>query len=429
MINPITYFLFNFLKIIGLCFLFILTGCGSSRLGKFEKTLNEGSLQNSFHGMVVFDTETQKTIYNSRGDSYFTPASNVKIFTLFTGISRLPQRMPALQYLEKGDTVFIKGTGDPSFLHPVLMDSTALHFLSSHKEIKVYLQNSKEDRYGPGWAWEDFDTYFSPEKGPLPLYGNVLTVSKGDSLQVYPEVFKDSVRLLPNGVRRSEFKNEFYLNPKRKDTISIPYRTSEGLTQKLLSDVLQKEVVSIREYPEGDWKTLYGIETDTIYKLMMLDSDNFLAEQLLMTVSSTTSDTLSTSKSIRYMLDNDLKDLKQPPRWVDGSGLSRYNLFTPESMVQVLQKLYRELPEERLFTLFPLWDASGTIEEWSYPNTSPFIYAKSGSLGNNYNLSGYVKTKSGKILIFSSMNNHFRVPSSEVRSKIFEILLQLYHRH
>ena len=33
------------------------------------------------------------------------------------------------------------------------------------------------------------------------------------------------------------------------------------------------------------------------------------------------------------MLENQLKDIKQQPRWVDGSGLSRYNLFSPMSFV------------------------------------------------------------------------------------------------
>ena len=69
---------------------------------------------------------------------------------------------------------------------------------------------------------------------------------------------------------------------------------------------------------------------------MMQESDNFLAEQLLLLASSTLSDTLNTKTAIEYMLNNHLKDLKQQPRWVDGSGLSRYNLFSPEAIVYVL---------------------------------------------------------------------------------------------
>lgn len=285
-----------------------------------------------------------------------------------------------------------------------------------------------EERYGPGWAWEDFDTNFSPEKSSFPLYGNVVTVYNGDSLEIYPKEFKDSISFVGERRKRDEFKNGFYVN-KKKDTLMIPYRNSEELTQKLLSGALGKKVQIINTFPNGEKKTLYGMKTDSIYKLMMYESDNFLAEQLLMVASSTLSDTLGTKKAITHMLENDLSNLKHPPRWVDGSGLSRYNLFTPESMVQVLQELYTEIPQERLFEFFPYWDASGTVEKWTYTQAPAFIYAKSGSLGNNYNLSGYLRTKSGKTLIFSSMNNHFRVPSSEVRSMIFEFLLQLYHKY
>ncbi len=171
------------------------------------------------------------------------------------------------------------------------------------------------------------------------------------------------------------------------------------------------------------------METDSIYKDMLFESDNFLAEQLLMVVSSTLSDSLSTKTAIDYILDNDLSDLEHSPRWVDGSGLSRYNLFTPKSFVQILQKLYDEIPEERLFAIFPIWDASGTIDTWRDTSIEPFVFAKSGSLGNNYNLSGYLKTKSGKWFIFSFMNNHFKVPTSEIQNTIYTTLKTLHDRY
>lgn len=419
----------KYFKIILLFSFFCLVSCTSTRLSRFNAELNDGLLANSFHGLVVLDAGSKKIMYNTNGDRYFTPASNVKIFTLYTGIHSLPDRIPSLKYFSRNDTIYIEGTGNPSWFHPSLKDSTAFKFLSGFQNIGLHLQNSSEERYGPGWAWEDFDTYFSPEKNTMPLYGNVVTVYDVDGPQIYPKAFGDSISFESNGNLRDEYRNRFYLNGRRLDTLTIPFRTSESLTQKLLSDALGKKVHIINSFPGKEKKTLYGMETDSIYKLMMHESDNFLAEQLLMVTSSTLSDTLGTRKAIKHMLENDLSVLKHPPRWVDGSGLSRYNLFTPESMVYVLQRLYTKLPEERLFKLFPLWDASGTVEKWTYSQTPPFIYAKSGSLGNNYNLSGYLRTKSGRVLIFSIMNNHFKVPSSEIKRMVFELLLQLYHKH
>jgi D-alanyl-D-alanine carboxypeptidase/D-alanyl-D-alanine-endopeptidase (penicillin-binding protein 4) len=145
--------------------------------------------------------------------------------------------------------------------------------------------------------------------------------------------------------------------------------------------------------------------------------------------SSTLSDTLFSQKARAFVLDSLLADLKQPPRWVDGSGLSRYNLFTPESMVQVLHHLYKEMDRDRLFGFFPAGGVSGTLENWYATDGNPYIYAKTGSLGNNHNLSGYLITKSGKVLIFSFMNNHFRVPSAEVKKRMqamFEFMRDTY---
>ena len=421
--NPCRALVFIYFTVVTL-----LTSCNS-----VKKTINskieDDNLRNSFHGLVVIDAKSQKEIYNLNGDKYFTPASNTKIVTFYTGINLLPKNIPALNYVVANDTVFIEGTADPTWLHPYFSDSTAINWLKKQRTIALYTKNHDEQRYGPGWAWEDYDTYFSPEKSTLPLYGNVATISNTQSLKVSPERFKNQTIVKDTTLKREEFLNRFYIAPTEQDTLEVPYVTSDGLTKQLLETAISKEIMLTSHFPEGEKQTLYGIETDSIYKRMLLKSDNFLAEQLLLAASGMISDTLSTKKAIHFMLDNQLKDLEQQPRWVDGSGLSRYNLFTPKSFVQILQKLHREIPEERLFALFPMWGPDSTVEQWEDPTTEPFLFAKSGSVGNNYNLSGYVKTKSGKLLIFSFMNNHFRVSSKEIRRTIYTTLKSLYENY
>jgi len=227
-------------------------------------------------------------------------------------------------------------------------------------------------------------------------------------------------------VRREEGRNRFYISPQRKDTLETPYITGDRLTELLLEDILQKDIALVDHFPNLPKTTLYGIETDSLIKPMMFKSDNFLAEQLMVLASSTLSDTLGIAKAIDHMLENELADLEHRPNWVDGSGLSRFNLFTPRSMVEILQKLYREVPEERLFDLFPMRGPQGTVKQWEDPDTEPFLFAKSGSLRNNFNLSGYLRTKSGKLLIFSFMNNQFTGPSSEIRKTVYETLKEIH---
>lgn len=419
---------FKYLKYsVLLCFIW-LTGCTSIKKS-INTYLKIESLENSFHGLVVVDAKTKKTIYDVNGDRYFLPASNTKLVTFYTGVKMLPKNIPTLKYAVANDTLFVVGTGDPSWLHPHLKDTTAINWLKKQENIALYLGNIEEDRYGPGWAWEDYDTYFSPEKGPIPLYANVVTLSITDSLSVSPSYFSKNVTVAETPKRRTEFANEFFINPSETDTLEVPFITSKELTKQLLEIALEKEITLVDHFPDTPKQTLYGMETDSIYKQMLFKSDNFLAEQLLVAASSTISDTLGTTVAIEHMFKNDYSDLSQKPRWVDGSGLSRYNLFTPRSFVEILEKLHREVPEERLFGIVPLWGPSGTVKEWQDPTTEPFLFAKSGSFGNNYNLSGYVKTRSGKLLIFSFMNNHFKISSREIRKTMYDTLKELYLKY
>ncbi|HMB62974.1 MAG TPA: D-alanyl-D-alanine carboxypeptidase, partial [Eudoraea sp.] len=247
-------------------------------------------------------------------------------------------------------------------------------------------------------------------------YGNVLTIFKAEGLSVTPSYFKDSVIPVSYPHYRHPNANTFFYDPLQKDTLEIPYITSNDLTQTLMEKASGLHISQVRKLPELERKTIYGIRSDSLYKRMMQESDNFLAEQLLILSSSVLSDTLSGDRARGYVLDSLLGNLMQPPRWVDGSGLSRYNLFTPESLVHVLGKMLEEFPKARLFQLFPAGGVSGTLAEWYPGNPKPYLYAKTGTLGNNHCLSGYLITKSGKTLIFSFMNNHFRQPVSEVKN-------------
>jgi D-alanyl-D-alanine carboxypeptidase/D-alanyl-D-alanine-endopeptidase (penicillin-binding protein 4) len=279
-----------------------------------------------------------------------------------------------------------------------------------------------EDRFGPGWAWEDYDSAFSPERSALPLYGNVISICKDKSLSVIPDYFKDSVALTTSSIKRLEDRNTFYFDPKRTDTIQVPFKNSTDLTIKLLEGAVGTTISLRDSFPDTPRKTLYSISSDSLYRYMMQDSDNFIAEQLLITASAVLTDTLSGVMTRDYILDTYLADLPHKPRWVDGSGLSRYNLFTPGSMIYVLNALYKEIPKKRLFTLFPAGGISGTLEDWYTGDPEPYVFAKSGTLGNNYCLSGYILTKKGKTLIFSFMNNHFMEPTSAIKTQIEQIL-------
>lgn len=416
-------------KVVVLLLLTILfSGCSTTRRQLDKKIgiqFETAPYKLQFTGFLLIDPVTKDTLYKRNSTKYFTPASNTKIFTLFAALKLIPDHIPTLKYSFTKDTLFIQGTGDPSTLHPYFRDSTALHFMKAHKNIALYLNNFKDEKFGPGWSWDDYQYYYSPERSGFPMYGNILTIENEDAFQVQPAYFKDSIVPISYSFLRNPKKNIFYFDRSKKDTLEIPFVVDSSLTRRLLEKSLDRKIHITNYMPVDNHKVLYGMPADSIYKRMMQESDNFLAEQLLFVASSTLSDTLNSAKARQFVLENHLSDLRQPPRWVDGSGLSRYNLFTPESIVHVLHKLYLEIPKERLFLFFPAGGLSGTLEDWYPGNLAPYIFAKTGSLSNNHNLSGYLITKSGKTLIFSFMNNHFMESSSEVKKRMQVILEEI----
>jgi D-alanyl-D-alanine carboxypeptidase/D-alanyl-D-alanine-endopeptidase (penicillin-binding protein 4) len=154
---------------------------------------------------------------------------------------------------------------------------------------------------------------------------------------------------------------------------------------------------------------------------MMYRSDNFYAEQTLLMVSNEVLGYMSDSRIIDTILKTDFNDLPQRPRWVDGSGLSRYNLFTPQSMVAILDKMQRQFGMERIKAVFPT-GGTGTLASY-YKADSTFIYAKTGTLSGVVALSGYLYTRKNKFLIFSVLVNNHQASATTIRRAV-ETFLQ-----
>ena len=409
---------------------FLLNACSSAK--KINSDLvKESKINTFFKGLVVYNPKTDKVLMNYNGNKYFTPASNTKLFTFYAAYRSLPDSVTGLKYALHQDSLIIKGTADPSFLYG-FEESKTLEFLKSKSE-NIYLidESISENSFGYGWAWDDYGYYYMPEKSLFPIYGNLIKLTKkGNAISVKPEFFQKNIKIDDSiKVRRDVFDNNFYVqNSTEVTNREIPFKTSNQLVADLLSEELHKKVTLIPSVNQNDFVNFKSVAYDSLYKQMLTISDNFIAEQLMIQVGFEKNGEFSVDKGIEYALDNYLQDIPQKPRWVDGSGLSRYNLFTPESMVYVLKKMYHEIPQDKLFSFFPAGGVSGTLKN-AFKNERPFIFAKSGTLSNNYNLSGYILTKKGTVLIFSYMNNHYPDGSSDRKKEMEKVLLTLYNSY
>ncbi|GIV37109.1 MAG: hypothetical protein KatS3mg032_1488 [Cyclobacteriaceae bacterium] len=160
----------------------------------------------------------------------------------------------------------------------------------------------------------------------------------------------------------------------------------------------------------------------------MQESDNFISEQLLLMCAWVLTDSLKPEAAIRFMLATHLNDLPDRPVWVDGSGLSRYNLTTPRNMVYLWNKIAHQIPYERLFALLAAGGQSGTLRNWykAGDNQKPYIFGKTGTLSNNHCLSGFLITRKNRVLIFSFMNSNYVQPVTMLRREM-EIVLKTIH--
>ncbi len=391
-----------------------------------------------FRGIMIYEPATQKVIFEHNSQKYFTPASTTKLLTFYAGLKLLKDSVPALQYTISNDTLYFSGTGDPTFLHPEFNSSRIFNFLKSAPESLVLVSpEAPEKAFGPGWAWDDYNYGFSAERSSFPIYGNVVSFeSTPDSLTVVPSYFHNRLEVDTTGtlkrVRRSERTNSFRIPLFGTSAFQqkVPFITSAKLIVELLSDTLQREVTITQDLPTDlklEQKT-FSQPVDSIYKKILQDSDNLFAEQLLLIASGEISDTLRTEIVIDHMKQEYLDEMPDDLQWVDGSGLSRYNLTTPRNMVWLLARIYEEVEQERLFQLLPAGGVSGTIKnEYAAPaGKPPFVFAKTGTMKNNHSLSGYLVTASGKVLIFSFMNSNYAVPTAEVKARMDHVLRTLY---
>ncbi|WP_034889384.1 D-alanyl-D-alanine carboxypeptidase/D-alanyl-D-alanine-endopeptidase [Gillisia sp. Hel_I_29] len=421
-------------------FLSLLQSCSIQK--QLNRDLKDSKvLQLGFTGFALYDVDSQKMIYTYNADKYFIPASNTKLFTFYTGLKILGDSVPALQYRISGDSLIFRGTGDPSLLYKNLPESKVLNFLKESKQNLYYQPHSiTTSGFGPGWAWDDYNDYYSAERSEFPIYGNVVSISESyleNTPRTYPSYFqkiliKSNEDHSSSKVKRVLEKNELVYTdnwkPSKNEQI-IPFKTSPQLFAQLLSDTLHKkvEVLNITNSNQKLDRILYSLPSDSIYYKMLQDSDNFIAEQILLMASLKISDTLAPEKAIDFMKRNYLKDLPET-KWIDGSGLSRYNLFSPRSIVLLLKKIRKEVPQERLLKMLPAGGKSGTLKDY-FVNEPAYIFAKTGTLSNNQALSGYIKAKSGKILIFSFMENNYLRPASEIRKQLEPIFKNIYEKY
>lgn len=431
MVKSIGKRVINPLQFILIAALFLLSACS---VQKAQKTLlKSASLKGAHVGIAVYNQTTQKWVAKHKSRDYYTPASNTKIQSCYLGMKYLKDSIPGWQFAENKDSIFLMPLGDPTFLHPDFAYQPIADLIKTTKKQVVLCLPANSDNfsmYGSGWSWEDYDQDYQPERNRLNIYGNVVTVyKKNGGVELKPNYFTKNVNLPKQYTvwSREKVSNQFIAksdaikNPEQQ----IPFITGTNYTlaKSLIEDTLHPAypIVIQKGWNQSTATIIKTVPTDSLLKIMMYRSDNFFAEQVLLMTSQQLLGRMDDAAIIDTILKTDFANFPQQPKWVDGSGLSRFNLTTPENYISLLQKMEAEFPMERIKAIFAE-GGKGTLSSY-YKNIPGQLYAKTGSLANQIALSGYIFTNNGSKLLFSVLvANHVSPTSYAVRHAVEEYL-------
>ena len=378
------------------------------------------SSNNDLNGSVVSIAlkriDKEKKIVGSGIDTYMTPASNVKISTVLGSIY-YGDTIPIINYKVLNDTLKISPTGYPLFSHPKYRDEDLEKFIKEFKHIVYHNPKIDLNKYGPGWAWDDYNSYYQAERSEMPIYGNVVQIIKNSNgeIEVTPNIYKIIFDFeQKNKILRSEKENKFFINPsliKFGDTIYSPFITSRKNTISLLENSLGNKV-EFKKDELKDYNTLNTTQSNKIYSAILKDSDNLISESIAANISLRLNDTISVDKGVRL-----IQNISKQIELFDGSGLSRYNLVTPKSVISSLHDIYNLIGFDRIKKIFP--------KNYIIQNEKHFVWGKTGTLKNNHNYSGYIVTDKNRRYIFSIMINHFTNDLSKIKEAIVDFLIYL----
>ena len=404
--------------------------------------LQNPALQSAHVGVSIYDVERDSFIVNHQGDKFFVPASNTKILTCYASMKWLGDSTLTFRVAENDTAVFVEPAGDPSFLHRDFSRQPVLDWLKAQTKPVYFSDKTWQSKHwGSGWAWSDYEAAYMAERSALPVYGNTIRWEQMWAMNPLDDELAATITSDPPTewpvnfsidnpdssfkVERAFKENLFTIYEGKEDNpkVELPFITN-GIQSAL--EILSLNLEKPMNYYDWAlprklvWKPLYSTPVDSLLKPMMNRSDNFMAEQLLLMVSHRLSGKLNERVAIDSILKTALADLPDAPRWADGSGLSRYNLFTPRDFVTILKKMRNEIGMDRIRTVFPA-GGRGTLSNY-YKADEPYLYAKTGTLSGVVALSGFITGSNGKQYIFSILVNNHRASATDVRRAVEKYL-------
>ena len=362
-----------------------------------DTVLQETLFTTASIGVKIVAVETGEVIYEKNPHKLHHPASTTKLFTAAAALARLgaDYQFETTVYvnadadIQMPENIYLKGRADPVLqphhivkLADILLETGVKSIQGDIVVDTTYLDTVRE---GPGWMWDD-----------RPLRISALSIR-----QIEPEPGTRS-RALACGYL---LKNEL---------------VEKGI--EVIGDVVPGTVPSEARRAA---KHLSPPLADII-KLMNKPSDNWIAELLFKAIGAEVMGEPGTWQkgrdAVTAFLSETVGELPAH-RFVDGSGLSRYNLLNVELLTRLLVDMYRnfELMPEYLASL-PIAGVDGTLRNrLQGVSAEKMLRAKTGTLSGVSALAGYAVSADDEVFAFGILISHYvgsATPARDIQDQI-----------
>lgn len=434
--------------------------------------INRPLFRRSRWGILVQPLSSGQTLYSQDAQKYFTPSSNAKLLTTAAVLQNLGAnfRIRTSIYQNADGILRIVGRGDPNLSDTqlqALAKQLKQNGITQIKQLIVDDSYIQGDIVNPTWEWEDVQSDYGAPVSSLILNENIF------SFKLLPQAVGKSSQLAWTDVNEArqwrivnqsvtvEKNQPSYINITR-DLAATVLRIQGQLAANAEPYLVTLPVVDPNDYFLRRFRTalatekiilgqtLLGtsnnkqqeiavVESPPLSELLTeanINSNNLYAEALLraLAVNQPQVKNKNTADIGLEVLKTSLTKLGVNPTsyiLVDGSGLSRRNLVSPEALVQVL-RLIAKTPVGSVYRAsLPVAGKTGTLKtRFRGTPAEGIVQAKTGTMTGAISLSGYVNNSKYEPLVFSIIVNETEQPAAVVRQAIDEIvvlLTQLQH--
>lgn len=430
-------------------------------------------------GAKFYSLDHKEVIYERNSDTLFTPASNMKMFTSAMALkkvgpdyrfhTRLYTNGKIVGTVLKGD-LFIKGFGDPSLVTEQMwiLVNELKNLPITRVEGDIIADNSYFEGQGRLKTWKSYtgsEAYLAPA-GALSFNFNTVTVHVGpgekigSKAQVVVDPDIDYVRIKNNAVtsknqrsRRKLIVNR--LGRKNHNLVVVKGRLPKNVARKKFylnvtdpqmytasafnrflyqAGVRVKGKVKPGVVPRSA-KMLVDHESPPLGQILRglnKFSNNFIAEQILKTLGAQFFGEPGTTENGVLLIQDYMQELGFSPdqyRIVDGSGLSKTNLVTPDMVVALLEDAHSDLSifPEFISALGVMGLDGSVIDRMHHKKEAQKIRVKTGTLNHVSALSGYYQSNDGERFAFSILLNDLHCSNGKamkLQDEIMEMALE-----